>query len=423
LGVTSNVGFFREQEAPAVLKHGILKRYPVVFASAAGQLAARVVLLDGYAGRGRYEDETPGSPMLLLDTAARTSSFRNVECLFVERDRANFDELCKVIDEHRTADVSCEAYEGELSSHLDAILDRATDAALFAFLDPFGTALDYDELTQRFLGRPERPSTEMLLHFSVNAVRRIGGLLRKLGAATEARRDADRKTIERVDRFLGGNWWHEIAHGATDEPGSATRIAEQVADRYCRKIAQATNYGALWYPVRDRPDLSPEYFLVLFARHPYAFWRFNDALSKANVEWQEAWRGKANTKATAKATRERELARAHGVMSLFGDEYDDTVAAHPELPPFDEKAESARWVQTIEANLTTLLQQGAPFRLMDKIGDVYGDTLGLAREMHVKEALGNLHVLGVCPDNGKGKDIHKRTIRPQPAAGPAVERA
>jgi hypothetical protein len=38
--VTSNVGFFREQEAPAVLKHGILKRYPVVFASAAGQLVA-----------------------------------------------------------------------------------------------------------------------------------------------------------------------------------------------------------------------------------------------------------------------------------------------------------------------------------------------------------------------------------------------
>jgi three-Cys-motif partner protein len=405
-----------------VLKHGILKRYPVVFASAAGQRAARVVLLDGYAGRGRYDDDTPGSPMLLLDTAAHTSSFRHVECLFVERDRANFEELCKVIEEHRTTDVACEAYEGELSHHLEAILGRAADAALFAFLDPFGTALNYDELTQRFLGRPERPPTEVLLHFSVNAVRRIGGLLRKLGGETKARRDADRKTIERVDRFLGGDWWHEIAHDATDEPGVSTKIAEQVADRYCRQVAKATNYGALWYPVRDRPDLTPEYFLVLFARHPYAFWRFNDSLSKANLEWQEAWRGKANTKAASKATRERELSKAHGVMSLFGDEFDDTTAAPPEYPPFDEKAESALWVQAIEANVTTLLQQGAAFRLMDRIGAVYGDTLGQAREMHVKAALGNLHARGVSPDDGKGRDIHRRTIRPQPTSGRSAGR-
>ncbi len=420
--MTSNASFFREREAPAVLKHGILKRYPTVFASAAGKKASRVVLLDGYAGRGRYEDGTPGSPLLLLATAANTQSFRDVECRFVERDKANFAELRQVIEDRSATEVRCDALEGDLSDHLDAILIGASNAALFAFLDPFGTALGYDELTARLLGRPEHPPTEVLLHVSVGAIRRIGGLLRKRGAEPESWSSADTKTIARVDRFLGGEWWHEIAHSAMEEEGVATKIAAEVVERYCVKVGADTKYASFRFPVCDRPDLVPEYFLVLFARHPYAFWRFNDALSKANVEWQEAWRGKVNkkaadkalAKATAKVERTIEIEREQGIVSLFGDEFPLTPTAghHAELPPFDENAEAERWVATIEANLTDLLRQGTPFRLMDMTGPVYGDVLGQAREMHVKRALGNLHARGISPDNGKGNDVHKRLIRP-----------
>jgi hypothetical protein len=65
--MSSNDEFFRERRAAAVFKHGILKRYPVVFASKTGQWSKghRVVFLDGYAGRGRYDKGEPGSPMLL----------------------------------------------------------------------------------------------------------------------------------------------------------------------------------------------------------------------------------------------------------------------------------------------------------------------------------------------------------------------
>lgn len=58
-----------------MLKHGIVSRYPTIFASMAGYGQDEVVLYDAYAGPGRYEDGSPGSPLLALQTAQRTKSF------------------------------------------------------------------------------------------------------------------------------------------------------------------------------------------------------------------------------------------------------------------------------------------------------------------------------------------------------------
>ena len=57
-------------------------------------------------GVGKYEDGSPGSPMLLLGAASKTGSFRTVECVFVERDRANFTVLSEVVQSHG-AGLSC----------------------------------------------------------------------------------------------------------------------------------------------------------------------------------------------------------------------------------------------------------------------------------------------------------------------------
>lgn len=416
--MTSNTQFFREREAPAVLKHGILSRYPTVFASAAGQRAERVVLLDGYAGRGQYEDGTAGSPVLLLETAANTQGFRRVHCVFVEMDTRNFDELQRVVDSRAETNTGCTALKGDLSDHLEPILRDAAGSALFAFLDPFGAALAYEELTERILSRPKHPPTEVLLHVSVNAIRRIGGLLRTLGEDPACWSSADAKTISRLDRFLGGDWWHAIVHEVTDVPKSATEIAEAVVDQYCKRVRDDSGYGSLLFPVRNRPELSPEYFLVLFSRNSYAFWRFNDVLSKAHVDWQDAWREKENRRkaARAEATAARAAARDQemGVMSLFGDELPPAPSKAIEvLTPFDETGEASRWVTTIESNLISLLETGSRFRLIDSISAVYGNVLGEAREMHVRRALKNLYSRGESPDDGRGNDFFKRWIGPK----------
>lgn len=52
---------FETRRAAAMLKHAILGRYLVPFAAKAGYSTDhhRVVIIDGYAGAGRYEDGKP----------------------------------------------------------------------------------------------------------------------------------------------------------------------------------------------------------------------------------------------------------------------------------------------------------------------------------------------------------------------------
>jgi three-Cys-motif partner protein len=61
--------YWERQGLPSVFKHDLLRRYLPRFAAKTGSKAPGVVYLDGYAGRGRYEDETPGSAGRILQIA------------------------------------------------------------------------------------------------------------------------------------------------------------------------------------------------------------------------------------------------------------------------------------------------------------------------------------------------------------------
>jgi hypothetical protein len=60
------------------------------------------------------------------------------------------------------------------------------------------------------------------------------------------------------------------------------------------------------------------------------------------------------------------------------------------------------WQGQIERNLTSLLARGQPFRLCESTIEVYDETLGLAREKHVRKALEALHGRGQTPTSPKG---------------------
>lgn len=116
--------FFATRQGAAVLKHGIISRYAAPFAGMAGKWAPgkRVVLLDAYAGPGSYDDGSPGSPRLLAATADRLAAIRNVEGIYVEKDRGLVDRLRGALagTDHRHTVV-----HGKIDAHLDAVLDHA----------------------------------------------------------------------------------------------------------------------------------------------------------------------------------------------------------------------------------------------------------------------------------------------------------
>lgn len=391
--------FFATKKAAAVFKHGILKRYPVVFAAKTGGRVEgkRVVFLDGYAGRGEYDDGEPGSPLPLSRCAEYVQTYRDVLGFYVEQDSENFANLQRVLEE-KGGRAKRVIKLGSLDEHLPELLARAHGASLFAFLDPFGPALDFDLIKARLLGRPRWPPTEVLLHFSALSVARVGRAVHVARTTHGGLSESNRKTADRLSRFLGGDWWQEHFAEVRDERDEerATDVALHVSKQYQRMLTAGTNYRAVGMPVRPRPDLAPKYVLVLFTASSEGAWFFADSLGQAGRDWMGAW-----------LTERAGLEGPQGQASLFGETLTTAFDPHEY-----EISSRGRWVATIADNIDRMLDNVGSFVLADRVPDVYGSVLGQAWARHAREAVIRLHALRAVNHDGKGEFYRARLARP-----------
>ncbi|WP_406072942.1 three-Cys-motif partner protein TcmP [Micromonospora sp. NBC_01638] len=384
--MSANDDFFRSRKAAAVLKHGILKRYPVVFASKTGQ-GKPVVFLDGYAGRGEYEEEgEEGSPLLLSRCADTVRSFRSVLLFFVEKNPSHFANLQRVL-EQRGGSTRRILRQGDVADHLPEVLSVARQASLFAFLDPFGLALDFGLVRSGLLGRPPSPPTEVLLHFSISAIARMGRAVQVARSRGDRLPSAEQKTADHLTRFLGDDWWQDHfarVNGDGDEE-TATEVALKVGAEYEKRLTTGTSYSAITMPVRPRPELSPKYVLMLFTRHTEGAWHFADAVGQAGVDLEEA--------------------RYKSQMSqdtLFGSlPFDRPAHVNSALP---------RVAQVVERNIVRLLAESNPVQLAERVPEVYQGVLGQAWTRHARYAVKSLHSQGLIDHSGVG-DFWKNPIR------------
>ena len=399
--MTSNESFFTRKQAAAVLKHGVLSRYPRVFASMAGKGQSEVVLFDGYAGPGRYDDGSPGSPLLAVEAARSTSSFRNVRCVFCEGDIDSASNLESVLREEAGEGLLWEVLIGDVQRYAATVVQEAGSAPMLTFLDPFGIGLPYIVLTETLLARPTSCPTEVLLNINVESVGRIGGRLRERPGARTQGAEA---TLRRVDTFMGGDWWRdEFNHVRDNKTGTAAAAAEHIVRDFCGRVKAATGFDSFQVPIRRRPTHPPLFMLTLFFRHRVAPWKFNESASSANADWRRA---------CVEADLERKLSTPVEA-SLFGDASEtEAMIREADISAWErqEKTLHSEWVETITHNLRGLLASSSSVDPARQVREVYGSTLGLARDMHVSRAWGGLAEEGVAAPRVKGLSLERQTI-------------
>ena len=235
--------YWGEQRLPSVFKHTLLDKYVPQFAGMTGSRATarRVVFLDGFAGRGRYGDGSPASAERILRIAQGQGTSGTVywTCFFVELDDESAAVLVAVVDEYARKGVTATAHHGDVLDVLDDVVAAAAGCPLFLFLDPCGLGIPYERLVT--LLRDERravwPPTEVLLNFSLEAVRRIGG---HVGSER-----GFENTMRRLDEAVGGRWWRgHFARGVTD------RAVETVVTRFGDRLARDGSMDLVSVPVR-----------------------------------------------------------------------------------------------------------------------------------------------------------------------------
>lgn len=371
--------YWAAPELPSVFKHALLSRYLPKFGGMTGSGGREVVYLDGYAGKGRYEDGTPGSAERVLMIAADHQAKNLVRwtCFFSEKHAPSYSRLEAVAAEYRARGVDARAFHGDVVGLVEQVLAAAVGRPLFLFLDPCGLALPFDRLAHALSHerRAARPATELLLNFSMVAVRRIGG-------NSHSPKGLERSN-ERLDEVLGGRWWRDYF-----VDGYSRDADEAVAREYSKRLAEATGMHTVSVPVSKAPQQKSVYNLVFCTRSNHGLWVFGDAIARARDDW---W----------KTLEVRELAE------------DDALFPASALQRPDPEVIHDRAVPAIAANLTTLLQvRGRPFKLVDETMNVFGNYYGQVHDTVAREALKQLHREGGTPSDGKGPRIYDLQVEP-----------
>ncbi len=123
----------------------------------------KLLLLDGFAGPGRYATGEPGSPLIMLDALLSHRARPSLDgvqfiYLFIEHDQRRVNHLQQEVAQlgELPANVTVHIAHGEFETTFGALVDQATDdgkvlVPTFAFIDPFGYSTASMSLTGRLL--------------------------------------------------------------------------------------------------------------------------------------------------------------------------------------------------------------------------------------------------------------------------------
>lgn len=347
-------------------KHRVLRAYVDAWFPVMAQQALKVnqgssegprlLVVDGFAGPGRYKDGQPGSPLILLEAllaqpllprwGAVTFMF-----LFIEQDErraaaleAELDalEASGVVPSNVRWEVKLGAFEDTFGPFLEPAESPGwTLVPTFAFIDPFG----YTQASMAFTGRLlSFRRCESLFFIPLDQMHRF-----------VAREGQDRA----MDSFFGTDHWRE----AIELEGEERR--EFLAQLFVEQLEKNpfTEHTAMF---RLRTSRGADYRLVFALGHDKGMWLAKDAM------WTVDPVSGTGFSATTPS----------GQDVLFADEVDTT----PLLAVFRDEFGDGRWFTYQEAERVALK---TPFRQ----GQINKATLGAAikrKEIERVPATGSL---------------------------------
>jgi three-Cys-motif partner protein len=254
----------------AAAKHEILRRYLGAWLPILGSRHPKLVIYDGFAGRGRYRDGQDGSPVLMFNRACEAVDAgrpQEVSIRCVEYDRDNYLHLSDVISRLKHHGVSIDARQERFDVVANEVADyeeqareqRSRVPPIFFFADPFGFSGVRLETLGRLLAVKR---WEVLLTFMVRDMRRF----------------LDQPNSETpLTEFFGGRSWRECASAEDREQCLLLRFSQTVRDR---------NIAVFATPFRVFEDQRKQtlYYLVHLTNEPLGMREMKKAMVRTSPE-------------------------------------------------------------------------------------------------------------------------------------------
>jgi three-Cys-motif partner protein len=258
----------------------ILDYYLEPYLYKVSKLGKPILIVDCFAGPGKFDDGLPGSPLIIIDRLRKIHERAvDVKGMFIESEDSLYEKLEK---NTRNTAINIITRHGNFRDYVSEIAKFAKDHTVFIYLDPIRPGdLLFNDLKLVYEHLKSGQSIETLINFlSRGFLRRTWGL-KPLVLKNGELPSNDPKTIACND-IAGGSYWQRIAFN--DSLPHSSQI-EDVVNGYSSQLQRWFKW-TLTYPIREKYEYKlPKYHLVFGSRSNHAVDLMNRAMVKARREF------------------------------------------------------------------------------------------------------------------------------------------
>lgn len=273
-----NDDFFIEKKPWSIVKDELLGCYLTPYVSKILHTHRPLVYVDCFAGKGKFEDGTPGSPIIAMDIFKNALSTTKIkgdvqfEAAFIDLNYSS--DLETNLREYSGVQVVAGAYEDVI----DDFLKSKAGCNVFLYIDPYGIkALDCLKFDSFASGRFN--TIELLINmnsfgFIREACNALGtnytlsdtSFFDELVEYNPTVLDATDKSIEALNRIAGGDYWKNIIKRYKRGELDGYQAEESFSKQYCQRLRKNYKY-VLNMPIRIKNTQHPKYRMIHATNH------------------------------------------------------------------------------------------------------------------------------------------------------------
>jgi three-Cys-motif partner protein len=244
-----------EMQEHTEVKHRILRKYLTTWTRILASSNPEVHYFDGFAGRARYEDGEPGSPLLALDVAKRHSdAFDTFHCSLNDLNDTNYSLLEQEVSvklaktdfpDNIQPYFHNEPFEDIALSILTS--DKFQDIPSLVFIDPFGYSGTPFSVISEIMNL-RRSGDEIFFTFMVEKIRRFL---------------SDESKEEAITRAFGTDRWKDIR-----EIDNRVEQEEEILQFYVKRLKRGVGVDHVFPFQMKHPDKDVTlYYLIHATNH------------------------------------------------------------------------------------------------------------------------------------------------------------
>lgn len=241
-----------------------------------------ILYVDCFAGKGRFDDGNPGSPLIALE--ARKESLVNttatnavIDAYFIDLYHAS--DLKKNLADYKSPSWEPQIVSGKYEESIVEILKNKRDINVFLYIDPYGI----QALDTKFFNIFDScafSSFEMLINFNSfgfirEACRALKVDFAKDPALTDlddlveyspAQIDSTQKSIELLNRIADGAYWQRIVQDFKNGIIDGYQAEERLSICYKQRLKKRYAY-VLDMPIQIKKTNHPKYRMIHVSNH------------------------------------------------------------------------------------------------------------------------------------------------------------